>query len=56
MSRSYTPLPPSASMACRGTALLYFLSVFINDENKVEEKISKRVSGNLALLFPCTVV
>jgi hypothetical protein len=24
MSRSYTPLPPSASMACRGTALLYF--------------------------------
>jgi hypothetical protein len=25
MSRSYTPLPPSASMACSGTALLYFL-------------------------------
>jgi hypothetical protein len=24
MSRSYTPLPASASMACRGTALLYF--------------------------------
>jgi hypothetical protein len=24
MSRSYTPLPPSASMACRGTALIYF--------------------------------
>jgi hypothetical protein len=23
MSRSYTPLPPSASMACRGTALLF---------------------------------
>jgi hypothetical protein len=23
MSRSYTPLPPSASMACNGTALLY---------------------------------
>jgi hypothetical protein len=25
MSRSYTPLPPSASMACRGTALLFTL-------------------------------
>jgi hypothetical protein len=24
MSRSYTPLPPSASMSCRGTALLAF--------------------------------
>jgi hypothetical protein len=24
MSRSYTSSPPSASMACRGTALLYF--------------------------------
>jgi hypothetical protein len=24
MSRGYTPLPPSASMACNGTALLYF--------------------------------
>jgi hypothetical protein len=23
MSRSYTPLPPSASMACRGTAFIY---------------------------------
>jgi hypothetical protein len=26
MSRSYTPLSPSSSMACRGTALLYFFS------------------------------
>jgi hypothetical protein len=25
MSRSYTPLPPSASMACSGTALLFTL-------------------------------
>jgi len=25
ISRSYTPLPPSTSMACSGTALLYFL-------------------------------
>jgi hypothetical protein len=25
MSRSYTPLTPSASMACRGTALLYLI-------------------------------
>jgi hypothetical protein len=24
MSRSYTSSPPSASMVCRGTALLYF--------------------------------
>jgi hypothetical protein len=31
MSRSYTPLPPSASMACRGTALLFYFaySVYI---------------------------
>jgi hypothetical protein len=28
MSRSYTPLPPSASMACRGTALLYFTLLY----------------------------
>jgi hypothetical protein len=28
MSRSYTsPPPPSASMACRGTALLYFITM-----------------------------
>jgi hypothetical protein len=27
MSRSYTSSPPSASMACSGTALLYFYSV-----------------------------
>jgi hypothetical protein len=24
MCRSYTPLPPSASTACRGTTLLFF--------------------------------
>jgi hypothetical protein len=28
MSRNYTPLPPSASMACSGTALLFF---YINE-------------------------
>jgi hypothetical protein len=28
MSRSYIPSPPSASMACSGTALLYFYFTF----------------------------
>jgi hypothetical protein len=27
MSRSYTSSPPSASMACKGTALLFFVSL-----------------------------
>jgi hypothetical protein len=30
MSRSYTSSPPSASMACRGTALLYLLLKAVN--------------------------
>jgi hypothetical protein len=34
MSRSYTSSPPSASMACSGTALLYFYRDFASMESK----------------------
>jgi hypothetical protein len=38
MSRSLFPLPPSASMACRGTALPFFIEYYQDDKIK-EDKI-----------------
>jgi hypothetical protein len=37
MSRSYTSSPPCASMACSGTALLYFTKYYYGDQIKEDE-------------------
>jgi hypothetical protein len=42
MSRSYTPLPPSASMACSGTA--------VGLESVIEYKLYRGLSGNILRL------
>jgi hypothetical protein len=35
MSRSYTPLPPSASMACSGTALPFIIECLADRNNRI---------------------
>jgi hypothetical protein len=38
MSRRYTSSPPSASMACGGTALLYFTLLYFNTNHSERQK------------------
>jgi hypothetical protein len=47
MSRSYTSSPPSASMACRGTALLCFFFTFYLSINKTVSAVLYFFTGNI---------
>jgi hypothetical protein len=48
MSRIYTPLPLSASMACRGTALLYFNVLFL-----YYKALSRSTVSNFTTFMKC---
>jgi hypothetical protein len=59
MSRSYTPLPPSTSMECSGTALLLLKTELLNLLNYKSCKPWKStctavVTFGLRRLYPCT--
>jgi hypothetical protein len=50
MSRTYTSSPPSASMACSGTALLYQQSDLVANQEELAKDIMNLAKQNICFI------